>query len=203
MDDIQTAEKTLAQLVDKKERATARGIALADERQGFAFAAHTGDRDARSKLDKINAEAVLHASEIESINAAIAEAQTRLAKAQQAAAVAMDKASARKLKAALDDFTKLGAVLDAALTTFVEASSQLHAALNTIHACGSASPSHQQVDTLGRHCLLTALGQTIWARDFERLAPNQRRSFKTLIGEWTTNIERNAAAPRIGEEEAA
>ena len=58
MDDIEVAEKTLAALTDKRDRALARTEAMEDERQAIGFAVHAdGDRKARTRLDQLNIDA--------------------------------------------------------------------------------------------------------------------------------------------------
>jgi hypothetical protein len=57
-----------------------------------------------------------------------------------------------------------------------------------------------QLQTLGKYCLLTALGKTPWAREFEVISPTARRNFGDLVATWCEQVDRNTVTPLIGEE---
>jgi len=105
MNDINQAEKILCELQGKREAAVAHGHSLGEERTQLAFGAHAlGDTKARKRLDEINRESALHDAELRSLDCAIAEATTRVNRAQQAEvskAAAAKADEARKLTAEL------------------------------------------------------------------------------------------------------
>jgi hypothetical protein len=68
------ATKVLNSLLDQREQLLGRVAKLASDRQACAYSAHTGDKQARDKLRKLNDDAVLANAEIEGIDSAIAEA---------------------------------------------------------------------------------------------------------------------------------
>jgi predicted translin family RNA/ssDNA-binding protein len=83
---IEWVEKTLSQLADKRERALKRSQEISAERAQIGYAAHAkGDQKAIKRLEQLNLDVVNMSGEVASIDAAIAEAQKRLAAAQQAA----------------------------------------------------------------------------------------------------------------------
>ncbi|MGO9682670.1 MAG: hypothetical protein ACLPTZ_08795, partial [Beijerinckiaceae bacterium] len=149
MNDVEQAEKVVADLTVCKTVLVERGATIAENRKALALAAHTGDKAAKSKLDKINAEAVSHGFEIESLEAAIVAAGERLDAARAAEATREDRAQAKELRAAFDRFHKLAVELDKALATAVATSNAMKGELDEIHALGSPSPTGQQWLTYG------------------------------------------------------
>jgi hypothetical protein len=83
---VAQAEKTVASLEDKRRALIQKATELAEERQRVSFAAHTGDAKARQRLNAINTETSMQASEMASIEAAIVEAQSRVTAAKNAEA---------------------------------------------------------------------------------------------------------------------
>jgi hypothetical protein len=71
-----------------------------------------------------------------------------------------------------------------------------------MHDLGAPSPSHEQLSVLGVQALFTALEQTDWSKQFRSLAPNQRRSFKSLARSWHDQIMPSIVR-RLGEHEEA
>jgi hypothetical protein len=176
--DVEKAEHTLAALQSKREDWIKRGTELADERSSVAFNAHAcGDQKSRAKLDKLNTEIATHASELASLDSAIAEANIRLATAKADAALAEDRAKAEQLADTLSEFMQHAADIDMALATAVESSIKLEQALIKMNALGASSPNRNQLETIGELALHTALMRTPWARAFRHLPPNQRRTF--------------------------
>lgn len=203
MPNVKVAEKTLADLETKRTALIARGVALSEERQRISFAAHAGgDKEARKRLDAINAEAAVHASEVESIDAAIAEAKNHIATAQHAERTAADREAARELRKAFDQFVAQAAALDAALTLIAETSNAVTATLNAIHSLGSGAPTGQQWLVYGEMAMQSTLMRTPWARAFRHLAPRERRSFTSLVRGWQASAA-PSIAQRLGEQEAA
>jgi hypothetical protein len=95
--DIEQAEHVLNNLRQKRVAAGVRGHSLGEESTKLAFAAHASDdAKARKRLDEINREAVLHDSELRSLDAAIAEAAERVKTAQAAEARAADRQRAEE-----------------------------------------------------------------------------------------------------------
>jgi hypothetical protein len=198
MTDIEKAEKTLADLQTKRDSWVKRGTELADERSSVAFAAHTGgDKSARNKLDKLNTEIATHASELASLDSAIAEANTRLAHAKHTAAIAQDRANAEQLRECVAALAELGEEIDSALSDAAAHIANMPALLNKIHALGCASPSHQQFAVLGAQAIKTFLMSLPFTREFEHLAPGQRRTFESLGTSWQEMILHNIAT-RLG-----
>jgi len=201
MSDVEAAEKIIGDLATKREKLVERGVKLAEERRNIAYQAHTdGDAEARKRLDKLNAEAVAHASELQSLDDALSTARERLVAAQAVAARSEDKAKAQELRQAVAAFAKHGRDLDAALAAVGALGRAMRDELSYIHTLGSAFPSHAQLDVLGYGALLTALGGTHWAHRFERLAPNQRRTFTALVATWAATVERGIVQ-RLGEDQ--
>jgi hypothetical protein len=203
MSDLEVAEHVVADLEAKRAAAIRRGTDLADERASVALRAHTGDKQARTKLDQINAALAVHASELASLDAAIGVANAKVGEARVAASKAADRAAAQRLRAVTKEFVDLGHELDGALSDLADIADAMMVKLGHVHRHGSPVPSHEQLDSLGYRCLLTALSKTRWARRFERLAPSERRNFADLVDGWAKLIEANIARREQTNTEAA
>jgi hypothetical protein len=66
---------------------------------------------------------------------------------------------------------------------------------------GAPSPSHEQLSVLGTQALFTALEQTDWSKQFRRLAPNQRRTFASLVRGWHDQIMPSIARRLAGSDD--
>jgi chromosome segregation ATPase len=68
---VEKAEAVVAQLEQKRAACMKHGTELQDERANVALDAHTGDAKARQRLNEINSEIAVHASELASLDAAM------------------------------------------------------------------------------------------------------------------------------------
>lgn len=170
---VVAAEKVVAGLEAKRVKLIERGRDIADERAVLGYGAHVdNDKDSRAKLDKLNAEAAVHASELASLDAALRTAGEKLAASRRAEALAADRENAREVRRVIDEMAEHGQVVDDVLADLIDAGTNLRACLNRLHGLGCNSPSHEVLATLGQLCILTALGKSIWKRGFETLAPS-------------------------------
>jgi hypothetical protein len=197
MPDIEHASALVDQLQDKRAALLSQIEETAILRQAIAFDAHTGDENARQKLDAINKDSVTHGLELESIDAAIKEAQSRLASAQHVEEIATARANAEALHQLVEAFVTHGSELDAALASMVRESRALRETLSKMHSLGCAFPSHDQLDALGNLALATSLMATPFKRYYEHVAPGERRSFTDLVNGWGQRIEENMVTPRL------
>jgi hypothetical protein len=183
------AQGIISELEKKREECVQRAVALQETRASIALAAHAdNDSRARSRLNEINRECTDHVSELASLDAALKAAHKRLDETQHREASVADQANAKELRDELRRFTDTGLRIDAALATLVEAGATLRQSLYRMHTLGAASPSHEQLSVLGTQALFTALEQTDWSEQFRRLAPSQRRTFKSLARSWHDQI---------------
>ncbi|HZC56699.1 MAG TPA: hypothetical protein VE396_11750 [Xanthobacteraceae bacterium] len=199
--ELKKAEATAAQLEAKRIKLIARGVEIGDQRANVSYDAHASDNPkARAKLDAINAEIVVHASELASIEAAQKTAANRIATIKHQLAIAEDQAQARELREAVKVFVAAGEDLDEVLALLVTTSTAWREALYKVHSLGSAFPSDQQVLVLGSAAVSTSLMLTPFKRDFQHLAPGERRNAADLSRTWAATIERNIKL-RLGETE--
>jgi hypothetical protein len=114
IDDIQAAEKVLAQLADQKDRATEQVSKIAARRQVLAYQvlAKAHDAKAQDELTTLNQQLADLAVTTGDIDSAVAEARRRLDAAKGAAARAVEEGHARDALATLEDLLKLGPKLD-------------------------------------------------------------------------------------------
>jgi chromosome segregation ATPase len=193
------AEGVVSELQQKHADCVKRGDALLDERKSIALSAHTGNTESRKRLDDINVAIATHDSELQSLNAALSEAAARLAAARQVEAREADREQAKQLRQQLAGFTAAAKALDGALEIIVAASNDMREHISEMNRLGQSHPSHSQLDSLGALALRTALTQTGWQRYFERVAPNERKSFAGLAAVWAATVERSIAQ-RLGEQ---
>jgi hypothetical protein len=196
---IDSATRTVNDLLDQREQLVARAGKLAAERQKISYAAHTGNKSAQDKLRKVNDQTVLHGAELEGVDLAIAEARQRLAQAEHNAVIAADQANAAQLQALVGELTEICTEVDLALIDAAEHLASIPALLDKIHALGCSHPTHQQYAVLGGQALKTAMMNFKgFAREFEHIAPSSRRTFQSLGVAWASAITNNIAA-RLGE----
>jgi hypothetical protein len=203
MTEVENAEKTVRDLEDKRRDLLQKTSELADERQRVSFGAHTGDGKARARLDKVNTEVATQASEAASIEAAIVEANARLEVARRDAAAAADLAAVGELRVKLARFVELGLQIDDAFADIISDSKEMGELLTDINRLGCPSPNANQLRVLGLIALKTAVMQVPWAeREWDFLAPNQRKTFASLVEGWQVTVECNIAA-RIGDKQTS
>jgi chromosome segregation ATPase len=186
---VAACEQTLKELEAKRAKLVERGAELAELRRGAAYLAHVQrDAEARRALDKVNAEVATYASELASIDDAIAAAKNKVLIAQAFEATAADRARAARALEILGAFREAGHELDDALRTITETGTLLGNLLPQLHAAGVKSPTYEQLDALGYQAFATAIMATPWHRRFEPLAPNQRKTFRSLFDAWVMAI---------------
>ena len=197
-----TIEQTIAKLQTKRASLVERGVRLVEERRLIAYDAHAdGDQKARARLDKLNAEAATHASELASLDDALATANKKLEAAQHAQATAEDRQRAADLQDEFQHFIALAKKIDNALGIVVATSNELKELMDTIHRLGSGTPTSQQFLVLGEMALHGRLMFSAWPRGFRHLPPKDRHNLGDLAAGWA----RSAApgiAQRLGEEQA-
>src|ERR1700730_9947536 len=109
---VRAARETLADLINKRAAADCRFVELDAERTRVSFAAHTGEPRARKALDDVLKVMSRHDGETKSLDAAVAEAQRRVADAEAVQARAQEADNAGQALALLAEFRQHGAQLD-------------------------------------------------------------------------------------------
>jgi hypothetical protein len=199
---VECVEKTISQLGDKRDRALKRSQEISAERAAIGFAAHAeDDPKALKRLEQLNRDMLAMSGEVESIDAAIGEAQKRLVAAKQVAAGETAKKNAAEIKELLTVFATVAQDMDEALAGFATSSHELRDVVNRLHGLGCNFPNHNQVESLGSRVVLTAVGQSLFKRAVETLAPGERRTFVPMVATWIANIENTHIAPLLGEPE--
>jgi hypothetical protein len=201
---VEAAEKVLAELQNKRQAVAARVKVNADRRQEIGYDVHAGDdKAARQTLDKLIADSVVLSGELESLDGAIKPACARLVQVRRTEAVRAERANALRLRGELRHFEECAAKLDVAFATIADVGREFHDVAARMHSLGAPVPSGQQVDSLGYRSLLTVIAASPWARHFDHVAPNERRTFSQLVAIWVASNERAIAARLEQEEHAA
>jgi hypothetical protein len=200
---VECVERTISQLQDKKDRIAQRAKEISAQRQELGFAVHANnDKAAAKKLSDLNAEFLTLAGETESIDGALTEAQKRLTAAKQVAAGEVAKANAAEIKELLTVFAAVASDIDEALADFATSTFELRDVVNKLHGLGCNFPNHNQVESLGSRVVLTAIGQSLFKRAVETLAPGERRTFVPMVATWIANIENTHVKPLLDPEQA-
>jgi hypothetical protein len=110
-----TIDEALQLLETKRAALIERGKQLPALRRAAAYAAHTGDTEARRALDKVNAEIATHESELQSVDDAIHQGQNQRLIAQARERDLADRAKAKEAIEILAAFRQAGTDLDRAL----------------------------------------------------------------------------------------
>jgi hypothetical protein len=203
---VADAESILQRLEEKQKQLTTRGQDLAEQRKVHAYAAHAvqdaaAERELADVIEAIATNDGLLASIAEAVN----EAKNRVLIAKAYEADVADQAKAQQILELIGAFREAGAEMDAACRTLSETGKLLGSLLLQLHGLGVQFPSRQQLDVLGNQALLTAVLATPWGSQYQRLAPGQRQSFRTLCSDWAQMIESRIGV-RLGaqnDEEAA
>jgi hypothetical protein len=191
--EIETAEAAVRSLEDKRQQLNERAVALADERNAIAYDAHVaGEQKARKRLDAINQELAVFASEASSVEAAINEATQRLGVARLNEAQATDRMQALQVREKLARFVELGGQVDDCLWDLAQSLNAMIPLLHEMHQLGQQAPTSEQFRinaTMAVKSMLQELPQ-VWVRDFEfqRLSPNQKKRFGEVCAGWHTMI---------------
>jgi hypothetical protein len=106
---VKHSQEILQRLEADLAKATDRATALQVERRKLSFAAHSGDKPSRAKLDKLNGESVTAGLEIENLMAAADEAKSRVAAAEHQAVLAEQRAKAKEVMSLAEHAAKRGA----------------------------------------------------------------------------------------------
>jgi hypothetical protein len=191
---VEQAERVVCELEDRRRLLLERKQELDESRKRLSFDAHTGDKQAKAALEKLNTEAQRHGLDVENILAAIAQANARLAIAQAAEAQEVNREHARELKSLVADLLEHAAVVDDALADVVTASHSLKECFDRLAQCGIKNPRQEQLAVMLNLSILTSLGQTppLVRRYFQTLAPSEKRNFQAVMATWCAGLTRDA-----------
>jgi chromosome segregation ATPase len=192
MTTTQEAQETLADLEAKLADARARHDEAQSEAKEIAFAAHTGEADAKRRLDRLHADAAKISSEVLSLEAAIVEARRRVNEALAAESDDVARDKAEQALALLDDFAKRGAELDAALDDFLAKYGSMMADISKFDSLGYAPSTRALITKNMQSAVATKLQFTPLRQSFP--APHERRNFVEVIEGWGRSVRMRAEA---------
>jgi hypothetical protein len=197
-------EKALADLEGKRDALIARVAELPEVRSMAAYDAHVGgNAEAIQTLDQVSAELASHASDLASIDDAIAAGKKLFLAAKASEDHDRKRESAKEAVELIAAFKKAGRDMDQALKTIAEMGDKLTTLLMDIHrTTGSSYPSAAQLDTLGYSAVMSALLRTPWRKRFRPLPPSQQRDFGPLFDGWATVLE-NRIKPLLSADDKA
>jgi hypothetical protein len=200
-EEVAEAVRVLDALKDERRALAAKAAELNEATARLAYGTHAlHDPSSTKELSAVRADTQNVATQMREHDFAIVTAEQSLAQARQALDAEADVAHAHALRRAVSGFVDAGRRVDHALSLLARDGHALVEAHARLAELGCAFPSGTQLDALGHLCLRSAIMQTPWARSVETVPPNQRRSFRSLIDGWASNIEANNIRPRLGEQ---
>lgn len=207
MNETEKAEKIVRDLEEEHEALLGRTVILRKQCEQLSFAAKTGDKTAKAKLDKLNGEISTINSDIEIVDAALREAKSRLGSAEQVEALAADQAKAVKIQELQAAFVERLLAIHDACEDIAKCTTENKVLLSEMHRLGVSAPSHDLVRINSIIALKTMLmGTPFNPKEFADaphfLAPNERKYFKNLADAWSASIE-NQISQRLLKKEAA
>jgi hypothetical protein len=208
-DEVNKAERICSDLQDQRQKLLDKIKTLGEQREQVSYAAHTGDKAAKAKLDRINVESSTIGHEVVGVEAAIAEADRRLAAARKAEALALDHERATQIAELSAKFKEELGNADDALSDAVSSILEARKLLEEMHTLGVTSPTDAMFRINAVAVLKTSLQllPNAYVNDFEfmRLAPSQKKSFRPLADAWGATIANQIAArlPTDKDERAA
>jgi hypothetical protein len=193
---VEEANQILSALEAKLAEVTARAADLQTERRKLSFAANTGDRKARAALDDANAASATADLEIENCKSAIEESRHRVLSAEREAQLerqAVDAAQAQEIGVRV---AERGRRMDAAAAALFGDLAGLFDDLTELHSLGCTHPNHFQLQSLGTRALKTSLMGVppLMRREFEHIAPRERRTWGETTSEFAGAVSRWAGA---------
>ncbi len=190
-DAIKQAERTHADLAKRLETLRADRAANEERRAALAFEAETGDAAAKRSISELTKAAAALDVDVQTVEAAIAEAARRVRAAAEASSRQAERDKARKARAVSARLAGRGAALEAGLNQVREAYRAFQDDLRELAALGAPAPSAALVDVNSRRALDAALdGLHVKARP---VPPLERHGFSELCAGWAQPSERWAA----------
>jgi hypothetical protein len=180
MNDIMKATETLQRLEADLAKATDRATTLQTERRKLSFAAHSGDKPARAKLDKLTAESAGIALEVENLKAAIDEGRQRLVEANRQADLAQKKADALSVKEVAGRISTHGPAISAAIDALRDSFVALTADLRTARELGCELAPSRLVELSFAEAISSALRPAGLELLLDLAPPHRRRSAEAL-----------------------
>jgi hypothetical protein len=181
------SDEIVATLEEKLSQAKARQMAISGERKTVSLAAHMGSADDRTRLDQLNHEGAILSGELESIEAAIAEAQARIANAKAAAAIDAERQKREATVRLADELRGHAEKIDSLWRASIDEYLVLQQKLHDIAQAGVGRPSLHQVQSACRRALISAFIGT--PLQFQLLAIGERHTVQNLVGSWARNVE--------------
>jgi hypothetical protein len=196
-------DEIVAELLEKLSQAKARQTVISADRKVISLAAHMGSADDRARLDQLNQEGAILSGEIESIEAAIAEVQARIADAKAAAALDADRQKRQEVVRLANELQGHAGKIDGFWRASIDEYLVLQRKLHEIAQSSGGRPSRHLVQAACRRALISAfLGSPL---QLELLAPGERHTVAGLVATWARNVEiwANQQSPRTNGRDAA
>ncbi len=188
---IDQAERTRAELVKRLETLRADRAANEERRAALAFDAETGDAAAKRSIAELTKAAAALDVDVQTVEAAIAEAARRVRAAADASRRQAERDKARQARAILARLAHRFAAIDAGLRQAADNLRAVQSDFRSLGAFGAAVPNGKLIEVNSRSAVYAALAGL--GLDVPPIAPAARHSFESLGAGWLASIERWAA----------
>jgi hypothetical protein len=196
-------DEIVVELQEKLTQAQSRQTVISADRKTISLAAHMGSADDRVRLDQLNQEGAVLSGEIESIEAAIAEVQARIADAKAAAELDADRQKRQEIVQLANELQDHAAKIDGFWRASINEYLVLQQKLHEIAQSSGSRPSRHLAQAACRRALISAfIGSPL---QLELLAPGERHTVASLVATWARNVEiwANQQSPRTNGRDAA
>jgi hypothetical protein len=192
MTTVADVQKVLFDLQTKMADSKVWAAKIEESIRECAFDAHTGDLDARHRLDELHGQASMAEQDCKSLEIAIAEAKQRLQAAQAVDLDAHERQQATRALALLDGFAARGESLQQSLDKFLAQYAELSSDFHELDKLGYAPTTWALVKINMQAAVATSLQFTDLRQEF--LAPHARRTFGAVIAAWASHVRMHAEA---------
>jgi hypothetical protein len=198
---LESALAIVADLEARRAAVVARQDKATEDRKAVAYdALAAGDQVSATKLQLINNSAMTAATDLASVDAALAEARRRVADAERSEALAAERDAMRAVLPITERVRARAALLDELLKSAADQTTAFLADMAALRRAGFGHPDPGLVATNVRLAGQAAvLGSAL---ETERVRPSQRRAFAQLAEGWTAPIDAAARAV-LGDEARA
>jgi hypothetical protein len=181
MSNVQNALEVLGQLKSKKSELIDVEFKTAEERQRISYDAFTGSDAAAKKLARLNERSLQHSLEMESLDAAIDEAEQRLKVAEAEASRLADIEAAKDQQRVFERLVGKYRAIGDAMDTLTELLNELPGDWEAIQKGPIATHNTNQFLVNTGLILKTMLSATPFRHEFEIMSPTQRLTVERYL----------------------
>jgi hypothetical protein len=184
---LEEAIKTRDALREKLDFVSSQLADIDSHRSELAFAANTGDADAKRSIIALNSKRHDRQNEAEELGIALREADRLIGIAEEEKQAAADAEKARRALEIGQEIEKRASKLDKLLGNVCQESLGIEALFRELnYAIGLSHPNLHQLNSFGARAVTAAFMRSAFKQ--EHLAPRERYTFAQLAEGWRATI---------------